>query len=265
MRVSLDASRMPVVMPRVGVQLNLLSDLNNVLYKGNGPHECYPDRKASSIHALHRARVEDMYTPYLHPTESSARTDVHWCTLTQAAAITSSSTSPGGVQPGGSSNYMSIETGCDVDTSPKKTIGLLVYSGCIADNRDHTNVLSTSSTVVAASASSSSLPRSHYTTKTSINSDYDSIVQAPRDESAEEKEQSALFNFSAQRHTTEDLALATHTSELELAPRQFVALNVDPFLMGVGGDDGWSASVHEEHLLNPGIYMFDVNLSIYYT
>jgi len=253
--VALDASKLPVVMPRIGLQLNILKDLQHILYKGNGPHECYPDRKASSIHALHRGHVDNMLTPYLHPTESSARTDVHWCQFTQASTNeNSNSTSPD------QSNFINIDTD---DVPSDKVIGLLVYSGYITGNCDVTNVLSNNSTVVAATASSASLPRDHYTTKSSINSDYESIVKAARD-SDREQDQVKLFNFSVQRHTTEDLALSTHSSELELNPRQFVALNVDPFMMGVGGDDGWSASVHEQHLLNPGVYTFDINLSIYY-
>ena len=73
-----------------------------------------------------------------------------------------------------------------------------------------------------------------------------------------------VFNFSASRFTTEDLALSTHSTELELFPRPFVCLNIDPYLMGIGGDDGWTASVHEEYLLNPGVYTFDINLSLFY-
>lgn len=236
-RVALDASKLPVVMPRIGLQLNILNDLQYVLYKGNGPHECYPDRKASSIHALHHAHVDDMYTPYVHPTESSGRTDVHWCSFTQTDTNNISSTENNRVGTSSSSSSRRDATSVFMDTTDgdaapvKKTIGLLVYSGYITGNRDVTNVLSNNSTTVAASASSTSLPRNHYTTKASINSDYDSIVKAARD--SDSREQVKLFNFSAQRHTTEDLALATHSSELELFPRQFVAVNVDPFMMGV--------------------------------
>jgi hypothetical protein len=57
------------------------------------------------------------------------------------------------------------------------------------------------------------------------------------------------FNFSAQLHTTEDLARAKHTTDLAAYPRSFLAVNIDPYLMGVGGDDSWSACVHPEYEL----------------
>jgi hypothetical protein len=60
---------------------------------------------------------------------------------------------------------------------------------------------------------------------------------------------SRRFNFSAQPHTTEDLARAMHTTDLTAHPRGYLAVNVDPFLMGVGGDDSWSACVHPEYEL----------------
>lgn len=74
----------------------------------------------------------------------------------------------------------------------------------------------------------------------------------------------SLFNFSAQRFTTEDLSRAAHSSELELFPRPFVSLNVDPYLMGVGGDDIASASVQEDFLLPPDVYKFSLEFSPHY-
>lgn len=62
------------------------------------------------------------------------------------------------------------------------------------------------------------------------------------------------FNFSILEYLTEDLEQATHSAQLESKPRSFLSLNLDPFLMGVGGDDSWTACVHEEFLLRPKIY-----------
>lgn len=75
------------------------------------------------------------------------------------------------------------------------------------------------------------------------------------------------FNFSAQPYTTEDLSLATHSHILERFPRNFISLNIDPFLMGVGGDDDCSVStVHEDNLLYCGtVYEFDCELGLAYT
>lgn len=69
------------------------------------------------------------------------------------------------------------------------------------------------------------------------------------------------FNFSAMPYTTEDLIQAKHSSELESYPRSFTSLNIDPFLMGVGGDDSWSTCVHDEYLLHPGQYSFNLQFT----
>lgn len=69
------------------------------------------------------------------------------------------------------------------------------------------------------------------------------------------------FNFSAQPFTTEDLINAVNNVSLEKFPRPFACVNIDPFLMGLGGDDSWTASVHDEYLLVPGIYSFDFSFS----
>lgn len=57
------------------------------------------------------------------------------------------------------------------------------------------------------------------------------------------------FNFSVQPFTTEDLSIATHSTELEAFPRNFYSLNLDAHLMGLGGDDSWTACVHDEYVL----------------
>jgi hypothetical protein len=57
------------------------------------------------------------------------------------------------------------------------------------------------------------------------------------------------FGFSVLEHTTEDLIRASHNTTLDTFPREFLALNIDPYHMGIGGDDSWTACVHEEHML----------------
>ena len=42
MNVVVDASSVPVCIPRIGLQLNILPSLQHIVFKGNGPHECYP-------------------------------------------------------------------------------------------------------------------------------------------------------------------------------------------------------------------------------
>lgn len=65
---------------------------------------------------------------------------------------------------------------------------------------------------------------------------------------------SSLFAFSALPHLAEDLAGAMHPEEL--LPRPLTAVSLDHRLMGVGGDDSWSACVHDEFLVRPGRFRF---------
>ena len=69
------------------------------------------------------------------------------------------------------------------------------------------------------------------------------------------------FHFGIQEYTTEDLSIAEHSTDLESLPRPFLSLNLDPHLMGVGGDDSWTASVHDEHTLHPDSYSFEFSFS----
>jgi beta-galactosidase len=66
------------------------------------------------------------------------------------------------------------------------------------------------------------------------------------------------FHFDALHFTIQDLENAKHTASL--TPRDSVILHVDGRHMGVGGDDGWNASVHKEYLIFPGIYTYSLCL-----
>ena len=80
---AVDTSAVPVPLPRIGLQFNLRKDLQQVIYKGNGPHETYPDRKSASVHAIHKTLVDELYVPYINPSENGNRTDVHWLQFRQ--------------------------------------------------------------------------------------------------------------------------------------------------------------------------------------
>lgn len=97
------------------------------------------------------------------------------------------------------------------------------------------------------------------------------------------------FNFSVQEYSSESLSIASHSTSLhrcstmgedvghildDTNSKQLFAskkggieglfLNIDPFMMGVGGDDSWSACVHEEFTLQPDVYSFKVSISFHY-
>jgi beta-galactosidase len=62
--------------PRIGAVLELAAGLEQVRWWGLGPHECYPDRRASGMVGVHRASVGDMAEPLVHPQEHGARLDI---------------------------------------------------------------------------------------------------------------------------------------------------------------------------------------------
>jgi len=64
------------------------------------------------------------------------------------------------------------------------------------------------------------------------------------------------LHFDALHYSIRDLAEAKHT--YALVRRDEVILHLDGWHMGVGGDDGWMASVHPEFLIFPGKYHYAV-------
>ena len=70
---------------------------------------------------------------------------------------------------------------------------------------------------------------------------------------------SGKFHFGVSRYTQQNLIEAQHINDLVEQPKLIV--RVDGFHMGIGGDDSWSRSVHEEFLLRDKEYRYQVKLS----
>ena len=70
------------VLPRVGMNVELIRDLNAVEWLGRGPFENYSDRKLAADIGRYKNSVEDHYVPYLRPQENGYKTDVSWLSLT---------------------------------------------------------------------------------------------------------------------------------------------------------------------------------------
>ncbi|CAI0774226.1 beta-galactosidase [Serratia entomophila] len=66
------------------------------------------------------------------------------------------------------------------------------------------------------------------------------------------------FHFSLSRYGLQQLMACTHQHLLQ--PEAGTWLHLDGFHMGVGGDDSWSPSVHEDYLLNAGRYRYQLRL-----
>jgi beta-galactosidase len=69
------------VLPRLGMNMELIRDLDQVSWFGRGPFENYSDRKLAADVGLYRNRVEDHYVPYMRPQENGYKTDVRWLRL----------------------------------------------------------------------------------------------------------------------------------------------------------------------------------------
>ena len=72
----------PDTLPRVGLQMALPGDLDQVTWYGRGPGESYPDSKQANRMGVYAGQVEDLYTPYVFPQENGNRMDVRWVSLT---------------------------------------------------------------------------------------------------------------------------------------------------------------------------------------
>ena len=78
--VKTDASLEEV--PRIGMQLMMLSDYYELAWYGRGPQENYCDRKTSAFVGLYEGTVSEQYVPYVRPQENGYKTDVRWLTVT---------------------------------------------------------------------------------------------------------------------------------------------------------------------------------------
>lgn len=69
-------------MPRIGLCMALPnSQRNAVSWRGLGPFENYPDRKAAARYGAYKASVASMHTPYIFPTDNGLRTHCEFLAL----------------------------------------------------------------------------------------------------------------------------------------------------------------------------------------
>lgn len=72
---------MPPWLPRVGLQLKVKEELQEMSWFGRGPFETYPDRKTGAKVGLYSGNVREQYVPYLIPQEFGNKTEVRWAAL----------------------------------------------------------------------------------------------------------------------------------------------------------------------------------------
>jgi beta-galactosidase len=80
-RLNAIKGKYPIVM-RVGNDLQLNSQLDQLQWYGRGPWENYWDRKTASIVGLYKQTLQQQYFSYARPQESGNKTDVRWITMT---------------------------------------------------------------------------------------------------------------------------------------------------------------------------------------
>lgn len=204
----------------MGLRVLLPGGFSSIRWFGRGPHENYPDRKASTVVGRYASSVSEQLTPYIRPGECGGKADVRWLELSRPSPP-EVSTAAGATSDG---------VGSGTAEPPPST--------------------------AAAAAASAREPAILF----AVPGPSSGAESAERSDGSGGKEQhqqpasSSLFAFSALAHLAEDLAKVKHPEQL--LPRPFTAVNLDHRIMGVGGDDSWSACVHDEYLVRPGRFRF---------
>jgi beta-galactosidase len=73
--------------PRIGMNMELFNDFEQLAFFGRGPHENYRDRNHSAHVGLYESTVTQQYHPYVRAQESGYKTQVRWAQLTNQAGI----------------------------------------------------------------------------------------------------------------------------------------------------------------------------------
>ncbi|ACT00346.1 glycoside hydrolase family 2 TIM barrel-domain containing protein [Paenibacillus sp. JDR-2] len=77
----------PAMLPKIGLQMELPSDMDAVKWYGRGPGENYSDSKEAGRFGVYRKSVDELFTPYIYPQENGNRTDVRWVSVTDGGGI----------------------------------------------------------------------------------------------------------------------------------------------------------------------------------
>ncbi len=81
-RVSVLPQGKRIVLPRLGMRVQLNPALDHLTYDARGPQENYPDRELGAEIGRYTSSVRDQWTPYVRPMECGNHGDARWCALT---------------------------------------------------------------------------------------------------------------------------------------------------------------------------------------
>jgi beta-galactosidase len=73
---------MPDWLPRVGIQVLLPGNCDQIQWYGRGPFENYPDRKTGARVGIYSSTAREEYVPYLTPQDYGNKSDVRWLIVT---------------------------------------------------------------------------------------------------------------------------------------------------------------------------------------
>lgn len=71
----------PNMIPRIGVELKINRECENVRWCGRGPGESYADSKQANLVGVYNKTVDELFTNYVRPQENGNRTDTRWVRL----------------------------------------------------------------------------------------------------------------------------------------------------------------------------------------
>jgi beta-galactosidase len=74
-------------LPEFGTLLTTSADFDRWRWYGEGPEECYVDRRAGARLGEYEVDVRSALTPYLRPQESGSRTGVRWAEVTDSDGV----------------------------------------------------------------------------------------------------------------------------------------------------------------------------------
>ncbi|WMI65209.1 glycoside hydrolase family 2 TIM barrel-domain containing protein [Aestuariibaculum sp. YM273] len=86
-KVDFNADENLTMLPKIGLQLQINSEFDDLTWLGKGPYETYWDRKlAADINVYHESVLNDYYA-YIRPQESGNKSDVRWFSLTNKNSV----------------------------------------------------------------------------------------------------------------------------------------------------------------------------------
>ncbi|WP_374163522.1 glycoside hydrolase family 2 TIM barrel-domain containing protein [Arcticibacter sp. MXS-1] len=80
--VTFDNTRDTYRVPRLGLQMALIPDMDNVQWYGRGPQENYADRKAAAYFGIYSSAIDQMGEWYTRAQSMGNREDVRWLKIT---------------------------------------------------------------------------------------------------------------------------------------------------------------------------------------